>query len=137
MLFLKVFLLLSCASYYFVLLSPSLNTLLLTQVKNEHRHQRTKNWVGFKKQSPQHSGKAHYKIVLSAPWLFFLILFYAGTHKVYHIDQNQIHSTMSIKNASNHSNHIVLKLIQGTCRLSLKMGRGDEQKPLMHCIIRR
>ncbi len=26
--------------------------------------------------------------------------------------------------------------IQGTCRLSLKMGRGDEQKPLMHCIRR-
>ncbi len=23
------------------------------------------------------------------------------------------------------------ELIQGTCRLSLKMGRGDEQKPLM------
>ena len=27
-----------------------------------------------------------------------------------------------------------LESIQGTCRLSLKMGRGDEQKPLMHCI---
>ncbi len=27
-----------------------------------------------------------------------------------------------------------VELIQGTCRLSLKMGRGDEQKPLMHCI---
>ena len=24
-----------------------------------------------------------------------------------------------------------LELIQGTCRLRLKMGRGDEQKPLM------
>ena len=28
----------------------------------------------------------------------------------------------------------MLESIQGTCRLSLKMGRGDEQKPLMHCI---
>ncbi len=26
--------------------------------------------------------------------------------------------------------------IQGTCRLSLKMGRADEQKPPMHCIRR-
>ncbi len=29
-----------------------------------------------------------------------------------------------------------LESIQGTCRLSLKMGRGDEQKPMMHCIRR-
>ncbi len=29
---------------------------------------------------------------------------------------------------------MLLKSIQGTCRLSLKMGMGDEQKPLMHCI---
>ncbi len=28
----------------------------------------------------------------------------------------------------------ILKSIQGTCRLSLKMGRGNEQKPLIHCI---
>ncbi len=28
----------------------------------------------------------------------------------------------------------VFELIQGTCRPSLKMGRGDEQKPLRHCI---
>ncbi len=27
---------------------------------------------------------------------------------------------------------LLLESIQGTCRLSLKMGRGDEQKPLMH-----
>ncbi len=27
-----------------------------------------------------------------------------------------------------------LESIQGTCRLSLKMGSGDEQKPVMHCI---
>ncbi len=30
----------------------------------------------------------------------------------------------------------LLESIQGTCRLSLKMGRGDKQKPLMHCIRR-
>ncbi len=30
----------------------------------------------------------------------------------------------------------ILESIQGTCRLSLKMSRGDEQKPLMHCIRR-
>ena len=27
-----------------------------------------------------------------------------------------------------------LESIQGTCRLSLKMSKGDEQKPLLHCI---
>ncbi len=32
--------------------------------------------------------------------------------------------------------HSQLESIQGTCRLSLKMGRGDEQKPMMHCIRR-
>ncbi len=29
-----------------------------------------------------------------------------------------------------------LESIQGTCRLSLKMGRGDEQKTVMYCIWR-
>ncbi len=30
----------------------------------------------------------------------------------------------------------VLESIQGTCRLSSKTGKGDEQKPLMYCIRR-
>ncbi len=30
----------------------------------------------------------------------------------------------------------LLESIQGTCRISLKMDRGDKQKPLMDCIRR-
>ncbi len=33
-------------------------------------------------------------------------------------------------------NELMLESIQGTCRLSLKMGRGGVQKPVMRCIRR-
>ncbi len=43
---------------------------------------------------------------------------------------------LSSKDVITGTAEITLESIQGTCRLSLKMGKGDEQKPLMHCIRR-